>query len=510
MSDLTSLQVSSLATEITLAKNYASNSVNIASNVKSDVQNLKRQMEKLNTTVMNTEPQNIVVGAYETGPYYKNGEEFLAGFQDYLTYVNMEEGGVNNLELFCNNLENNYSSTRLINLVKTKFYQKGGISVVSPLSTGAAYALYDHSKQNNYPLLTMGYGNNKSVDGLLFPAAFNAAPTYFDEAALFLKIHMDKFNGNFSGKKLVYIYHNSAYGRGPFPVYEKYAKTVVDYSLDSSYNLILSGANGPVSKSGGHTSGFEIHRLPVQHPGNVQASHFELIKSLNPEGIMILSWGPMINATEKLLLHADYKQFMSKMYYGWWSFNPELREDDDELKNVDPKEFEGLNVITFNSLGVYGTDIDHTKIFGKIKSTLYGYPNFKYGAFKNSSGISDPEILMKRAGSIYMRGMQNAYLIKKAVEKGHKLFKPTYDGMVTRTLTGAQLIDSLNTLEITQSEIDADDMTFNIQPIKMTSLDHKGCTGVNVYKANSTGKFDRVHTFVSGETSVVDKLLAAL
>lgn len=47
MSDLTSLQASSLATEITLAKNYASNSVNIASSVKSDVQTLKRENEML-------------------------------------------------------------------------------------------------------------------------------------------------------------------------------------------------------------------------------------------------------------------------------------------------------------------------------------------------------------------------------------------------------------------------------------------------------------------------------
>lgn len=47
MSNLSSLQVSSLASEITLAKNYASNSVNIASSVKSDVQTLKRENELL-------------------------------------------------------------------------------------------------------------------------------------------------------------------------------------------------------------------------------------------------------------------------------------------------------------------------------------------------------------------------------------------------------------------------------------------------------------------------------
>lgn len=47
MSNLSSIQASSLATEITLAKNYATNSINIASSVKSDVQSLKIENELL-------------------------------------------------------------------------------------------------------------------------------------------------------------------------------------------------------------------------------------------------------------------------------------------------------------------------------------------------------------------------------------------------------------------------------------------------------------------------------
>ena len=47
MSDLTSIQASSLATEVSLAKNYASNAVNISSSLKTDIQNLKRDNELL-------------------------------------------------------------------------------------------------------------------------------------------------------------------------------------------------------------------------------------------------------------------------------------------------------------------------------------------------------------------------------------------------------------------------------------------------------------------------------
>ena len=47
MSDLTSVQASSLATEVTLAKNFASNAVNISSSLKIEIQNLKRDNELL-------------------------------------------------------------------------------------------------------------------------------------------------------------------------------------------------------------------------------------------------------------------------------------------------------------------------------------------------------------------------------------------------------------------------------------------------------------------------------
>lgn len=47
MTDLTSLQASNLATEISLAKNYATNSINIVSGVKTEVQQLKTENAQL-------------------------------------------------------------------------------------------------------------------------------------------------------------------------------------------------------------------------------------------------------------------------------------------------------------------------------------------------------------------------------------------------------------------------------------------------------------------------------
>ena len=49
MSDLTSIQAAALATEITLAKNYAITSLNTATTVRTDTQTLETQVELIKT-----------------------------------------------------------------------------------------------------------------------------------------------------------------------------------------------------------------------------------------------------------------------------------------------------------------------------------------------------------------------------------------------------------------------------------------------------------------------------
>tara|TARA_A100001015_G_C15010770_1_gene722989 strand:+ start:674 stop:937 length:264 start_codon:yes stop_codon:yes gene_type:complete len=53
MSDLNSIQAASLASELTLAKNNSTRSINIATSVKSDVQQLKRENQILRRNINN-------------------------------------------------------------------------------------------------------------------------------------------------------------------------------------------------------------------------------------------------------------------------------------------------------------------------------------------------------------------------------------------------------------------------------------------------------------------------
>jgi hypothetical protein len=79
--------------------------------------------------------------------------------------------------------------------------------------TGISYALIDKSAQDKLPLAMMGYGRTDAVDGSVFPYAFPLVTTYQMQASAIVKFIKDKNGGSLAGKKIVYLYHDSAYGK---------------------------------------------------------------------------------------------------------------------------------------------------------------------------------------------------------------------------------------------------------------------------------------------------------
>jgi hypothetical protein len=59
----------------------------------------------------------------------------------------------------------------------------------------------------------MGYGRTDAVDGSVFPYAFPLVTTYQMQASAIIKFLKDKNGGSLAGKKIVYLYHDSAYGK---------------------------------------------------------------------------------------------------------------------------------------------------------------------------------------------------------------------------------------------------------------------------------------------------------
>ena len=492
------------------------------------VTTLERDLNNLE----NSYPINFFLGLYETGPYAANGYEYVAGLSDYLTLVN-QKGGINDLEINLVAEETRYSSTILANRLKQKTYLNGGLTAYSPLSTGGAFATYTYSADKQLPIINLGYGNNQTICGELFPYAFNAAPTYQDEMATFLEAVKLKHT-TLEDKNIVYLYHNSAYGTNPLPTLKHFSKNWTQYQLDASDNLIIDGVSGPINSVGGDPSGCVSYFIPVQHPGttlqqDTQFAHISTDLS-NLDALFTLSWGPMIVGTEKYLL--DNSFLIPKTYYGWWSYNPIYRETDPDISNSTPSDFSGLNVLTFNSMGHQSTDISMTttelnalgvttatnadisggiEILEEIRDQLYSQynlTNYTYGYFKNSDGFSDETMLRNNAGNLYMRGVLNGFILKKAFEKAHLMIGSTTPSGRPKHITGLDLKNALDNLTITQAEIDAEGMTLNCQPITMTTTDHKGANGISVYTANSAGVFELIHPFLKySDESVINGLI---
>ena len=88
------------------------------------------------------------------------------------------------------------------------------------MSTGIAYGLFDRVAQDKIPMTTFGYGLASSADGRVWPWVFPLGTTYWDQMAAMIAYLGQKEGGldKLKGKKIAFLYHDSAYGKEPIPV----------------------------------------------------------------------------------------------------------------------------------------------------------------------------------------------------------------------------------------------------------------------------------------------------
>lgn len=83
-------------------------------------------------------------------------------------------------------------------------------------------------------------GRTDAVDGSVFPYAFPLVTAYQMQASAIVRFLAQKNGGSLSGKKIVFLYHDSAYGKEP---------------------LVALQAEGKINR-------FKLTEIPVAHPGN--------------------------------------------------------------------------------------------------------------------------------------------------------------------------------------------------------------------------------------------------
>src|SRR5436305_13494974 len=173
------------------------------------------------TTAASTQQveQFIPVLSYRVGPYAAGGSGYYGGAIDYFNLVNMT-GGINGVKLVWEECETEYNAARGVECYERLKTLHGGATTVEPLSTGIAYGLFERVAQDKIPMTTNGYGLGSSADGRVFNWVFPLGTTYWDQAAAMIAYLGQKEGGEpkLRGKKVVYMYHDSAYGKEAIPV----------------------------------------------------------------------------------------------------------------------------------------------------------------------------------------------------------------------------------------------------------------------------------------------------
>ncbi|MEO8040134.1 MAG: ABC transporter substrate-binding protein [Betaproteobacteria bacterium] len=390
--------------------------------------------------------QFVGITGYRVGPYGANGAAFFGGFIDYLSLVNERDGGVNGVKLSWEECETEYNVAKGVECYeRLKTRSETGPTAIHPMSTGITYALIDKAAADKIPLITLGYGRTDATDGRVFPWVFPVQSNYWDAATAIIKFIGDKEGGaaNLKGKKIVLLYHDSAYGKEPHPVLEAEAKKL----------------------------GFELRMIPVPHPGNEQQSQWLQIRQYQPNWVILWGWGVM-NATA--LQTAQKVGFpRDKMVGNWWAGS----EIDTEVAGP-------------AATGYYAASLN---LAGK------GYPvvkDIEQYVYKKGKGNGNPKLI---GTVLWNRGVGAAMITVEAVRKAQEKFGK-------KVMTGEQVRWGMENLDINAGRLKALGFNTMLPPIKVSCSDHGGSGLVRFQQWTGT-EWKAVSDWISGDKQMVRKMI---
>ncbi|MGY1487983.1 ABC transporter substrate-binding protein [Methylobacillus pratensis] len=211
--------------------------------------------------------QYVPLPTYRVGPYASSGTLWWAGTLDYFRYINEVEGGIEGVKINYEEFETEWSPDRTVEVYERVKKGKHG----SPLafffthSTPASYALIEKASADKIPLIDPAGGRTESTDGTVFPYAFPLLFNYYSQASTGINYIAQKEGGldKLKGKKIVTVYHDSAYGR----------------ETQAAIKLLAE------------KYGFENIQIPVADPGNEQSPQWRRVREIKPDWVFLRTWG---------------------------------------------------------------------------------------------------------------------------------------------------------------------------------------------------------------------------
>ncbi len=391
--------------------------------------------------------QFVPLLSYRVGPYAAGGSGFFGGMIDYFNLVNAN-GGINGVKLSWEECETEYNASRGVECYERLKSKNGGASIVEPLGTGIAYGILDRVATDKIPMTTLGYGRSDAANGAVFPYVFPLITSYWSQAAGMIKYLGDKAGGmdKLKGKKIVHLYHDSAFGKEPFPVLEAYEKSL----------------------------GFQLIKIPVPHPGNEQNSQWLQIRQANPDYVILWGWGVMNAVAVKTAARVGFPR--EKMLGVWWAGSEE-----DTIPAGDAAK--GYSTMTFNTPGNY-------PVIDDIRKKVYG---------AGKGNLSDKD----RIGSVYhMRGITAGIIWVEAMRNAQAKYGK---GKVS---TGEQVRWGLENLNIDETRQKVLGVLNMFPTIKTSCQDHEGSGATKVQVWDGKAWKAVTPSWVMGDRAMVQKMVA--
>ncbi|MFO1303312.1 MAG: ABC transporter substrate-binding protein [Burkholderiales bacterium] len=390
--------------------------------------------------------QFVPVLSYRTGPSAAGGSGYYGGAIDYWTLVNMN-GGVNGVKLVWEECETEYNASKGVECYERLKKKNGGASTVEPLSTGIAYGLFDRVAQDKIPMSTFGYGLAISADGRVFPWVFPLGTTYWDQMAAMIAYLGQKEGGmdKLKGKKIGFLYHDSAYGKEPIPVLDALAQR----------------------------HGFETLKIPVPVPGQTQESQWLQVRQAKPDYMIIWTYGVMSTVALKTAAKTGYPR--DKLLGVWWAGSEE-----DVIPAGDASK--GYVSASFTATGI------DFPVMQDIKKKVYG---------AGKGNLEDPS----RLGNVmYTRGVVYGMLMVEAMRVAQEKYGKG------KVMNGDQMRWGFENLNLTEARIKELGAGGLFPPIKTSCADHEGSGKVKFQQWTGSG-FKQVAPFMEGDREFVRKMV---